>query len=90
MSTLFVSYTNVVSSTNPTLILCDGHQSSISYSLSNAIIIVLPSRTSNVFKPLDVRIVGTFKAVFNKECQTYMKTRQTFLNITISSCQANC
>ena len=53
-----------------------------SYSLNNAIIIVLPSRNSYVTKPLDVRIVCLFKAMLNKECKTYTKTLHTLLKIT--------
>ena len=65
--------------TEPTLVLFDGHRPHISLTLTkwakahNVILFVLPPHTSHLTQPLDVGVFGPFKAIYNKECQTYMK-----------------
>ena len=62
-----------------TLILYDGHKSHISLTLSdwakkhNVKLFVLPPHSSHLTQPLDVAIFGPFKAIYNHECQAYMK-----------------
>ena len=62
-----------------TLILYDGHKSHISLTLSdwakkhNVTLFVLPPHSSHLTQPLDVAVFGPFKAIYNSECQAYMK-----------------
>ena len=90
LSEHFAPFANVGSGTDPTLILYDGHRSHISLTLTdwakanNAILFVLPPHTSHLTQPLDVGIFGPFKAMYNKECQAYMKNNP---GITITKYQ---
>ena len=76
----FATYANISSGTDgePTLVLYDGHRSHISLTLTewakahNVVLFVLPPHTSHLTQPLDVGVFGPFKAMYNKECQTYM------------------
>ena len=62
-----------------TLILYDRHKSHISLTLSdwakkhNVTLFVLPPHSSHLTQPLDVAVFGLFKAIYNSECQAYMK-----------------
>ena len=76
----FAQYARItLGTTEPTLVLFDGHRSHISLTLTkwikahNVILFVLPPHTSHLTQPLDVSVFGPFKAMYNKECQTYMK-----------------
>ena len=62
-----------------TFILYDGHKSHISLILSDwarkhkVTLFVLPPHSSHLTQPLDVAVFGPFKAIYNSECQAYMK-----------------
>ena len=62
-----------------TFILYDGHKSHISLILSDwarkhkVTLFVLPPLSSHLTQPLDVAVFGPFKAIYNSECQAYMK-----------------
>ena len=64
---------------DPTLILYDGHKSHITLTLSdwakkhNVTLFVLPPHSSHLTQHLDVAVFGPFKAIYNSECQAYMK-----------------
>ena len=71
----------------PTLILYDGHKYHINLTLTewakkrNIILFVLPPHTSHITQPLDVAVFGPLKAMYNMECQTYLKNNPD-INIT--------
>ena len=76
----FAQYARITrGTTEPTLVLFDRHRSHISLTLTewakahNVILFVLPPHTSHLTQTLDVGVFGPFKAMYNKECQTYMK-----------------
>ena len=85
----FAKYVNLSKekSAAPTLILYDGHKSHISLTLTewakkyNVVLFVLPPHTSHITQPLDVAVFGPFKAMYNSECQAYMK-RNPGLSVT--------
>ena len=61
------------------LIIFDGHKSHVSLTLTNwgkehgIVFYILPPHTSHVTQPLDVACFGPLKAMYNIECQTYMR-----------------
>ena len=74
----FAQYASITrGTTEPTLVLFDGHRSHISSTLTEwakhtMFLFVLPHHTSHLTQPLDVGAFGPFKAMYNKECQTYI------------------
>ena len=83
----FLQYVTTHGSEDPTLILCDGHRSHISLTLTewarqhNIILFVLPPHSSHLTQPLDVGIFGPFKKMYSQECQKYMRLNHG-INIT--------
>ena len=85
----FLRYSSVStgSSTEPTLVLYDGHRSHVNLTLTdwarrnNVILFVLPPHTSHLTQPLDVGIFGPFKTMYYKECQDFIK-RHPGLTVT--------
>ena len=73
------AYISSVAPAEPTLVMYDGDRSHISLTWTdwarahNLILFVLPPNTSHVTQTLDVGVFGPFKAMYNKECHTYMK-----------------
>ena len=61
------------------LIIFDGHRSHVSLSLTDwgkehdIEFFILPPHTSHVTQPLDVGCFAPLKAIYNIECQTYMR-----------------
>lgn len=61
------------------LIIFDGHRSHVSLTLKNwgnahgIVFFILPPHTSHVTQPLDVACFGPLKAMYNIECQKYLR-----------------
>ena len=61
------------------LVIFDGHRSHVSLSLTDwgkeydIEFFILPPQTSHVTQPLDVGCFAPLKAIYNIECQTYMR-----------------
>ena len=77
----FFRYSSVStgSSTEPTLVLYDGHRSHVNLTLTekarrnNDIVFVLPPHASHLTQPLDVFIFAPFTTMCYKECQDFIK-----------------
>ena len=67
------------SSSEPILLIFDGHASHVSPSLiewannHNTILFVLPAHTSHLLQPLDVAMFGPFKSFYYTECAIFMR-----------------
>ena len=67
------------SSSEPILLIFDGHASHVSPSLiewannHNIILFVLPAHTSHLLQPLDVAMFGPFKSFYYTECAIFMR-----------------
>ena len=78
LSNHFLRFVTIEES-KPHLVIFDGHKSHVSLSLTNwgkdhgLVFYILPPHTSHVTQPLDVACFGPLKAMYNIECQTYMR-----------------
>ncbi|XP_053372904.1 uncharacterized protein LOC123565518 [Mercenaria mercenaria] len=76
----FLPYARAGADTSqPILIIFDGHSSHISPSLikwarsQNIILFVLPAHTSHILQPLDVSLFGPFKSFYYSGCASFMQ-----------------
>ena len=78
MENHFMKYVNIQPDQKH-LVIFDGHKSHISLTLTNwgkdhgVVFYVLPPHTSHVSQPLDVSCFSPLKAIYNIECQNYMR-----------------
>ena len=75
----FIKYVQGHDSSEPVLILYDGHRSHFSLDLiewartNNIILFVLPPHCSHILQPMDVGCFGPFQIKYSQECQTFSR-----------------
>ena len=75
----FIKYVQGRDSSEPVLILYDGHRSHFSLDLiewartNNIILFVLPPHCSHILQPMDVGCFGPFQIKYSQECQTFSR-----------------
>ena len=75
----FMKYVQGRDSSEPILILYDGHRSHFSLDLiewaktNNMILFVLPSHCSHILQPMDVGFFGPLQIKYSQECQTFSR-----------------
>jgi hypothetical protein len=75
----FLKYVQSRDSSQPVLLLYDGHRSHISLSLikwaqeNNIILFVLPPHTSHILQPMDVGCFGPFETLYQQEVHKFMR-----------------
>ena len=75
----FLKYVQSRDSSQPVLLLYDGHRSHISLSLikwaheNNIFLFVLPSHTSHILQPMDVGCFGPFETLYQQEVHKFMR-----------------
>ena len=76
----FMKYVQGHDSSEPILILYDGHRSHFSLDLiewanaNNIILFVLPPHCSHILQPMDVGCFGPFQIKYSQECQSFSRS----------------